>query len=377
MSQDHVIATQICIQTRSPVFLWGGPGVGKTAATEAAAPLLDERMWTVILSIREPSDQGGLPIIRPDGVSMHPPLWAFQLKELGHGIVFWDEFNAAPPTTQSSALRVIHGGYAGDMQLPEATSHVAAGNPATMVAGVYDLTAAIANRWTHIDWPCSAQSFRDGMVSGWPTPPIAKLPADWKNGLAANKGLVGNFTLRRPELLLALPKSTAEQGRAWPSPRMWERTAMLITAAEACGYSKKSSVARMLIRGCVGEGAGNEFVTWITNLDLRDPEEYLADPKGVPLPQRQDQVMATLDAVAAAALDRGRPAKARLDRYLRAWTVLGRILKDKGDIGIPAARILSDGLKNVPGIETNLPAELDDILPILRRAGIDFTTGKR
>jgi hypothetical protein len=342
-----------------------------TVMLEEISPALGEPMWTVILSIREPSDQGGLPIIRPDGVSMHPPLWAFELKEKGHGVVFWDEFNTAPPTTQSSALRVIHGGYAGDMKLPLETSHVAAGNPASMVTGGYDLTAAIANRWTHLDWPLPPAEWCEGMISGWPSPEIAHLPKNWKASIAANRGLLAAFIARRPDLLLQLPKSAAEQGKAWPSPRMWSRVADLLTAAESCGYGKKSSVARMLVRGCVGEGAVTEFVQWFTNLDLRDPEEYLADPKGVPLPTRQDQIMATLDAVAAAALDRSKPEKLRAERYYKGWQVIGRVLKTKGDIGIPAGRALANNMPK--GIEKALPEELDDILPILEKAGIDFS----
>jgi hypothetical protein len=369
--QDHMIATQICIQARVPVFLWGAPGVGKSICLEEIAPAIGEPIWTVILSIREPSDQGGLPIIREDGVSMHPPLWAFELKEKGHGVVFWDEFNTAPPTTQSSALRVIHGGYAGDMKLPLETSHVAAGNPATMVQGGYDLTAAIANRWTHLDWPLPPADWCEGMVAGWPHPDIAHLPKNWRDSAASNRGVLAAFITRRPDLLLQLPKSAKEQGQAWPSPRMWSRVADLLTAAEACGYGKKSSVARLLVRGCVGEGATVEFTKWYTDLDLKDPELYLADPTGVPLPQRQDQIMATLDSVAAAALDRGKNDKQRMDRYYRGWRVIGRILKDRGDIGIPAGRVLANNMPK--GIEKALPEELDDILPILQKAGIDFS----
>jgi len=370
-SNDHMIAAQICIQARVPVFLWGAPGVGKSAVLETIAPALNEPIWTVILSIREPSDQGGLPIVRPDGVSMHPPLWAFELKEKGHGVVFWDEFNTAPPNTQSSALRVIHGGHAGDMKLPVDTSHVAAGNPASMVQGGYELTAAIANRWTHIDWPLPAADFCDGMVSGWPQPPIAYLARNWRDGEAANRGVVSAFIRRRPELLLQLPKGAKLQGGAWPSPRMWSRVALLVTAAESCGHGKKSAVSRMLIAGCVGEAASLEFSQWLTDLDLRDPEEYIADPLGVPLPVRQDQIMATLDSVAAAALDRSRSEKEQVARYYRAWKVIGRVLKDKGDIAIPAGRTMANNMPK--DVQRALPEELQDLLPILEKAGIDFS----
>ena len=198
MTNAHEIATQVCIQAHVPVFLWGAPGTGKTAVLEGIATAIKEPLHTVILSIREPADQGGLPWITGNagteklpngntvsgppetreeplvGVRMIPPMWARMLAADGHGVVFWDEFNTAPPTTQSSALRVIHGGYAGDLKLPPKTSHVAAGNPASQVSGGYDLTAAIANRWTHIDWPLDPSAWCNGMVSGWPTLEIVK-----------------------------------------------------------------------------------------------------------------------------------------------------------------------------------------------------------
>lgn len=382
----HEIATQLCIQARVPVFLWGGPGIGKTAVLESIATTLKEPLHTVILSIREPADQGGLPWIVNEkgeriadgatsvldvGVKMVPPMWARQLVKDGHGVVFWDEFNTAPPTTQSSALRVIHGGYAGDLPLPGQTSHVAAGNPATQVAGGYDLTAAIANRWTHIPWPMDPAAWCNGMVSGWPTPEVLRLPEDWRTSLPAKRGLVSAFIRRRPELLYVLPKAARDQGRAWPSPRQWDRIAHLLAAVASVKLDEKSEVAKVLIDGCVGEAAGEEFVKWFTELDLRDPEEYLADPMGTPLPTRQDQTMATLDSVAAAALDKSRPIKDQATRYRAAWKVMGRMIRSgKGDVGIPAMRVLCKGIPKE--LKRDLPPEIEEVLPMLEKAGIDF-----
>jgi len=371
-STADIIATQVCIQARTPVFLWGGPGTGKTATLEQLAEALNEPLWTVILSIREPSDQGGLPQITENGVKLHPPRWAYELKKTKHGIVFWDEFNTAPPTTQSSALRVVHGGWAGDEKLPAATSHVAAGNPPEVSTGGYDLTSAIANRWVHINWPVDPNQWAEGMVAGFPAPPIARLRANWKEGIAAKQGVVASFIRRRGEHLYALPESATEQGRAWRSPRTWTMSAHLLAAAESAGHGPKSEAARVLVAGCVGEVGQNEFSKWYVNLDLRDPEEYLRNPLNTPLPKRQDQTMATLDSVAGAALDRGKKKAQRIERYYAAWKVLGRILKSQGDIAIPAARTLAVNMP--PEVDRALPPEVEDILPLLEKANIDFST---
>lgn len=371
--RPEIAALQICLHTHTPVFLWGEPGVGKTASTEALAKAMQERLWTVILSIREPSDQGGLPVVHSDGsVFMAPPRWAKELAEVGHGHVFLDEMNVSPPTVQNSALRVVNEGYAGDQKLPVTTSFVSAGNPPETNPGVYDLTPAMGNRHCHIEFPLDHAEWCEGMIAGWPTPHIIKLPETWRDGIAAVRGqYVVAFIRRRPQLLHVKPDSPTAAGKAWPSPRTWEMLATLLAAAKAAGYDVKSEVGLLLVRGCVGEGALTEFKTWITNLDLRDPEEYLADPLNVPLPARQDQLMATLDGIAAAALDSSHKEKVRIARYYAAWKVLGRILRDKGDVAIPAARTLA---MNMPAaVDDALPPECEDILPMLEAADIDFS----
>lgn len=370
VATSDLIAVQIAIQARKPVFLWGGPGVGKTANVEAISRGLNEPLWTVILSIREPSDQGGLPVITPEGVKMEPPMWAKQLVQEKRGVVFLDEFNTAPPTVQSSALRVVHGGWAGDIKLPEETSFVAAGNPPEISTGAYDLTSAIANRWVHFKWPLNSGQWCEGMVSGWPDTPIRKLPESWKNGISAKSGVIASFIRVRSHLLYQLPEDATEQGRAWASPRTWEMAGILLAAASAVGYSEKTEVARLLVAGCVGESAQREFTNWYIKLDLRDPEEYLADPNNTPLPKRQDQIMATLDSVASASLDRNPKRAEQLKRYEAAWVVLGRVAKDKADIAIPAARILAPALPTE--LESRIPEQVDDMMPILHKAGIDF-----
>jgi hypothetical protein len=377
VTSADVIALQTAIQAHVPTFIWGGPGIGKTAVTEAIARVLDEPIWTVILSIREPSDQGGLPRVTPEGVTMEPPMWAKQLHKSGHGIVFMDEFNGAPPTTQSSALRVVHGGWAGDLKLPEATSFVAAGNPPEISTGVYDLTSAIANRWCHFDFPLDPNAWCDGMVKGWPDTPARPLPKDWRNGISAKRGNVSSFIRVRSELLYDCPEDPAAQGRAWQSPRTWDMSALLLAAAASIGYTEKSEVARKLVAGCVGVAAQREFTNWFVKLDLRDPKEYLLDPRKTPLPRRQDQIMATLDSVASAALDRGPKRKQQIGNYESAWIVLGRVARgtDKGgmgmpDIVIPAARILAPAMPDE--LDNKIPPEVDDVWPILEEAGIDF-----
>jgi hypothetical protein len=146
--------------------------------------------------------------------------------------------------------------------------------------------------------------------------------------------------------------------------------AILMAAAAAVGYGARSEVTRVLVAGCVGDVAAGEFFAWLVNLDLRPAEEYLANPMTTPLPRRQDQVMATLASVAAAALDRSQGPKILLSRYNAAWTVIGRINRVTPDVAIPASRILAENMPDEAA--NNLPPEAEHMLPILQEANIDF-----
>jgi hypothetical protein len=321
--KPEMIAFQICVQARQAVHLWGEPGIGKTMQTEAIAKAMEERLWPVILSIREPSDQGGLPVIvrHDDGKSsvwMAPPRWAKELSDEGHGQVHLDELNVSPPTTQNSALRVVNEGWAGDQKLPTETSFILCGNPPETNPGVYDLTPAMANRVVHLPWPLDPEDWCTGMLSGWKVQ-VVRLPRAWEEGIEAMNGLFVAFMRKRGHLLLQKPSDPMEAGKAY----------------------------------------------------LRDPEEYLAHPITTPLPTRQDQTMATLDQVAATALKELPKRKPMIERYYSAWKVLGRILKKQGDIAIPACRVLATNMPRE--VERALPEEVEDILPMLEEAGIDFS----
>ena len=365
---NHLLALQIAVQSRQPVFVWGPPGTGKTRTVEAITKGLRLPLWTIVLSTREPTDQAGLPVVTEKGVRMHPPLWAAECIEAGGGVVFFDELNTAPATVQASALRVVQDGIVGDVALPRATSFIAAGNPAKTSTGVYSLTAATANRWVHIDWANNPEEYFDGMLAGWPTPELVSLPSTWTDGVQTKRALVVSFLRRRPELIDAEPPDRNAQGRAWPSKRTWDVSARMLAAADAVGYGVRSEVARTLMLGCVGLDATTEFFKWLVAQDLRDPEEYLADPTNTPLPPRNDQVMATLDAIVSAALDPS--PKFEADRYARFCAAFKVIARVPVDVGIPAARSIVSGAP--ADVWKRPPPELAAFGDALKRAGFTF-----
>jgi len=349
----------LAVQARVPVLLWGAPGTGKTSYILALGQALGLPVEVVIASIREPADFAGLPIISGEGVIMAPPAWARRLAVAGRGILFLDEISTAPPAVQAALLRVVLDRVVGDLALPEGVAVIAAANPPEQAAGWWDLAAPLANRFCHLSWGLDPQAWVEGMLRGWPAPAVPVLPAGWEAGIPAARALVAAFIRHRPHLLLQVPREEAEASRAWPSPRTWDMAARLLAAADAAQAG--DDVAASLVVGCVGEGAGLEFLAWRQSLDLPDPESVLADPGHLQLSGRGDRDFAVLAAVASAAV-----RNLTRERWLAAWAILARAAEQGGkDVAAAAARSLAAARRP----DLPLPVkELREFLPLLQKA---------
>ncbi|MBW3614439.1 MAG: MoxR family ATPase [Actinobacteria bacterium] len=359
-SQEITVeALGVAVAARVPVLLWGAPGTGKTSAIRAMADAGGLPCETVIAAIREPSDFSGLPVVIDGVVHFAPPRWAERLAEAGYGVLFLDEISTAPPAVQAALLRVVLERVVGDLSLPDDVVVVAAANPPEIAADGWDLSAPLANRFCHLDWTVEAMGFAQGIAGGWKPPRVPDLAPEWEQHLPLARGLVSAFVSVRPALALDVPVDAAQAGRGWPSPRTWEMVARLWTAAEVSGASHEARAA--LVSGAVGEAAGLQLLTWQLEMDLPDPEEVLADPDGMALPDRGDRAYAVLSAVAAAVA-----ADPTVDRWNAGWRVLARAGERAPDVAAVAARVLAqcrpDGAP--------APPEVKLFAPLLRDAGL-------
>lgn len=365
-----------CLHARVPCLLWGDPGAGKTATVNHLVSRMGRRCWTLIASYREPSDFGGLPVIKREPVKvgsqeftmveLAPPKYAVEAATCDEGgVIFMDELTTTPPAVQAPALRMVHELVCGELQLPpDKIAILAAANPPDRAAGGWELSPPLANRFTHIDFKLNSSEWVEEFPLYWGKPPELKLwgqtvkEEEW----ARQRVVVASFLRAKASLLLNFPKDQGTQGKAWPSPRTWDNVSRLMAVGAAQGLNKEERAE--LIQGTVGPGAGQEFLTWVDTLDLPDPEELLANPKSAKLPARGDRQFAVLASVAAAVVGKNTP-----ERWKKGWEVMVQAGNHYAkDVAAAAARMLA---KNRPPRGATIPPEADACFrPMLLAAGL-------
>jgi MoxR-like ATPase len=355
----HVIdALAVALQIGQPVLLWGGPGEGKSALVESVAEQLGRPCEVVVGSVREASDFAGLPMRVDDSVTFAPPRWATRCLQAPHTVVFLDELTTASPSVQAAMLRVVLEREVGDLRLPSTVSFVAAANPPELSAGGDDLSAPLANRFCHLEWESDVAAWSVGMLRGWVPRAAPIVPAARSAFEDRWRATVVAFVTARPAVLRQVPSDIVGQGKAWASPRTWDRAHRVAAAADAAGASPEA--LRLLIAGLVGQGPAIELLRFADAMDLPLPDALLADPGLLPTDARVDLLLAALAGVATAVAGDPTP-----ERWSAAWDVLA-VACDAGRADVAAMAAVS--LAELRHDDWPAPGSAAAFAPLLRAA---------
>src|SRR5882672_4378061 len=267
-------ALRVLVEAQQPTFIWGGPGIGKTAIVRQVATSLEVALQDVRALLLDPVDLRGLPFLGPDGRSK----WATPdfLPTEGEGVLFLDELNAAPPMVQASCYQLVLDRKLGEYILPDGWSIVAAGNRDSDRAVTTRMPTPLRNRFVHLEFEVDTQEWCEWAIQTGIRPEVIA------------------FLRFRPALLSAFDRDN----NAFPSPRSWEFVSRILTS------NPKAKIEHELIAGAVGTGAATEFSAFLSTFrNLPNIDAILVNPHQEPVPDNAAAQFAVATALAYRASD--------------------------------------------------------------------------
>lgn len=227
-------------QARRPVFIWGGPGLGKSDIIKQVGEAQGRPVIDIRLALMDPTDIRGMPYMNNETGEMK---WAppSEFPKAGtpseNAILFLDEMNSAPPSVQAAAYQLILNRRIGEYVLPDGVSIVAAGNRDTDKGVTYRMPAPLANRFVHFEVETNFEDWQKWAI---------------QNGIAAD--VVGFLSANHGNLYKFDPKSG---DKSFATPRSWHFVSQCLESAG--GLSEK--LVGTTVAGAVGDGMATEFMS--------------------------------------------------------------------------------------------------------------------
>src|SRR5215510_10806946 len=226
-------ALGVLIEARQPVFIWRGPGIGKSSVVRQLAQSLQQTLQDIRALLLDPVDLRGLPFLGAENRSK----WATPdfLPQDGEGILFLDELNAAPAMVQASCYQLVLDRKLGEYTLPDGWAIVAAGNRDSDRGATSRMPTPLRNRFVHLEFEVDLQEW-----------------CEWAIGAEIRPEVIA-FLRFRQELLNAFDRDA----NAFPSPRSWEFVSRILDA------NADPAIEYELLAGAVGAGAATEFSAFL------------------------------------------------------------------------------------------------------------------
>lgn len=291
---------------------YGSPGTAKTAFCRSLANHTGRQFLQLILRQIMPEDVKGIPVpgkieiggVEHDGVRF---LLNEDLLRARHEptVLLLDEMNHAGHDVLGAVQEMIN-------DPPPKCWMFAAANPVEQSTSGVELAPPVINRMCKLEWETPVNSIVAGWQSGFfshPEPNIPIVPENYLDDSGEFWGkTLAEFHVRFRDLFdNSFPKDANLASEPWLSYRSFTNVGLLMCACDAVGANK--SVRSKLVRGCIGDGAANQFLQYVAELDLPDPEDLLTRPDSLKLPVRFDITRTIIASVIGAVQSNSTPAR--------------------------------------------------------------------
>jgi MoxR-like ATPase len=242
VTQKQLFGLLLNIAVTRPVFIWGPPGIGKSALVQQFATELGLPCVSLLGSQLAPEDILGVPQI-VNGYSRFCPPRIIAREE--PYCLFLDELNACSHEVQKSFYSLIHERRVGEYTLPPGSIVIGAGNRAQDSAIVKPLASALINRMIHVQLKVSARDW-----------------LEWAMAAHIHPWIIEYIQLR-PDHLWSEPPKHEEP---FSTPRSWH---MLSDALFEYGDSIQDASLEILASGCLTPYHAGQFRAFIKQVKNR------------------------------------------------------------------------------------------------------------
>lgn len=292
VTQSELLEVLLNVAPVRPVFIWGAPGIGKSALVEKFADEVGLPCVSLLGSQLAPEDIIGIPQIKGDTSEFLPPKMIARKEPY---VLFLDELNACSQEVQKAFYSLIHERRVGEYHLPEGSVVIGAGNRAQDSAIVKTMSSALINRMFHVR--------------------LSADPNQWLSWAYENRlhPWVMDYITQRPDHLFSEPPKTEEP---YSTPRSWH---MLSDALREYGAGEKElpeSVLRVLAYGTVSAAHAGMFLAYTRQLGNKNllNEIIKGDSRWPSAPEQRDVLYFTAQSFRARLLTELPESKQKLNK---------------------------------------------------------------
>ena len=242
VNQEELSDILFTVAPTRPVFIWGAPGIGKSALVEKFADDVGMECVSLLGSQLAPEDIIGIPRITDEVSEFLPPKMIARKEPY---VLFLDELNACSQEVQKAFYSLIYERRIGEYHLPEGSVVIGAGNRMQDNAIVKTMSSALINRMFHVQLKVNAEKW-----------------LDWAYTEGIHPWITEYITIR-PEHLFSTPPKTEEP---FSTPRSWHMLSDLLKEYEKSTGTVSQETLKMLSYGCISSSYAGMFVAFTKQL---------------------------------------------------------------------------------------------------------------
>lgn len=242
VTQHDLLELLLHIAPVRPVFIWGAPGIGKSALVEKFAEDVGLPCVSLLGSQLAPEDIIGIPQIKGETSEFLPPK---MIARKDPYVLFLDELNACSQEVQKAFYSLIHERRIGEYHLPEGSIVIGAGNRSSDSAIVKTMSSALINRMFHVQLQANPKQW-----------------LQWAYETELHPWVI-DYIEKRPDHLFSEPPKTEEP---YSTPRSWHMLSDALKEFHAGEKKIEEETLRMIVYGCISPSHAGMFLAYTKQL---------------------------------------------------------------------------------------------------------------